>query len=105
MESLTDVAAQLYVNSSQRQALLNALREDDVVSNFEFEVVRADGRTMWVRESVRAIRDEGGALLYLEGTVEDVSDLWWGEQRRRLQSALAHVLGDATTSRRRARKS
>jgi PAS domain S-box-containing protein len=97
MESLTDVATQLYVDPSQRRALLEALREDDVVSNFEFEVLRADGRTMWVRENVRAVRDERGVLLYLEGTVEDVSNLWWGEQRRRLQYALARVLGDATT--------
>jgi len=97
MESLTDVATQLYVDRSQRQALLDALRQDEVVSNFEFEVIRADGRTIWVRENVHAIRDERGQLLYLEGTVEDVSDLWWGEQRRRLQYATARVLGDAET--------
>ncbi len=97
MESLTDVATQLYVDPSQRQALLDALRQDAVVSNFEFEVLRADGRTIWVRENVHAVRDDRGQLLYLEGTVEDVSDLWWGEQRRRLQYALARVLGDAAT--------
>jgi len=97
MESLTDVAAQLYVDPSQRRALLEALRHEDVVSNFEFEVLRADGRTMWVRENVHAIRDEDGNLLYLEGTVEDVSDLWWGEQRRRLQYAMSRVFGDAPT--------
>ncbi len=97
MESLTDVATQLYVDPSQRQALLAALQNEAVVSNFEFEVIRADGRTIWVRENVHAIRDESGQLLYLEGTVEDVSDLWWGEQRRRLQYALSRVLGDAAT--------
>jgi len=97
MESLTDVATQLYVDPSQRQALLDALRYDDVVSNFEFEVVRLDGRTMWVRENVHAVRDENGTLLYLEGTVEDVSGLWWGEQRRRLHYATARVLGDVKT--------
>jgi PAS domain S-box-containing protein len=97
MESLTDVATQLYVDPSQRQALLEALRHDDVVSNFELEVVRADGRTMWVRENVHAVRDERGELLYLEGTVEDVSGLWWGEQRRRLHYATAAVMGDAAT--------
>ncbi|TCO84385.1 PAS domain S-box-containing protein [Chthoniobacter flavus] len=97
IEKVTDVAAQLYVDSTQRQALLDALRVEDTVSNFEFEVVRADGRLIWVRENVRAIRDEKGGLRYLEGTVEDVSDVWWGEQRRRLQYALARVLGDSAT--------
>jgi PAS domain S-box-containing protein len=95
MEALSDVATQLYVDPNQRSALLTALQQDDVVSNFEFEIVRADGRTMWVRENVHAVRDEEGRLQYLEGTVEDVSLLWWGEQRRRLQYAMARVVADA----------
>ena len=97
MATLTDVAAQLYVDPAQREALLAALRTEDVVSNLEFEVVRADGRTLWVRENVHAVRDAGGALLYLEGTVEDVSALWWGEQRRRLQYGMARVIADAAS--------
>jgi len=97
IEKVTDVAKQLYVDQSQRQALLEALKTEDVVSNFEFEVMRADGRLIWVRENVRAIRNESGHLRCLEGTVEDVSDVWWGEQRRRLQYSLARVLGDSAT--------
>jgi PAS domain S-box-containing protein len=81
IERLSDIGSQLYVDPSQREALLRALQKEDVVSNFEFEAVRADGRMMWLRENVRAVRDEKGNLLYLEGTVEDVSDRWWGEQR------------------------
>ena len=95
MAALTDVATQLYVNPAQREALLAALRTGDVVSNLEFEIIRADGRTLWVRENVHAVRDAKGALLYVEGTVEDVSALWWGEQRRRLQYAMARVIADA----------
>ncbi len=97
VQSLTDVATQLYVDPSQREALLEALRHEDVVSNFELEVVRADGRTMWVRENVHAVSDERGELLYLEGTVEDVSGLWWGEQRRRLNFATTSALAEAAT--------
>jgi PAS domain S-box-containing protein len=95
MELVTDVGRQLYLESTQRQALLDTLRTNDSVTNLEFEIVRADGRLIWVRESVRAMRDEQGALQYLEGTVEDVSDVWWGEQRRRLQYALGRVLADS----------
>ncbi|MEQ1860999.1 MAG: PAS domain S-box protein [Chthoniobacteraceae bacterium] len=94
---LTDIGTQLYVDHSQRAALLEALREEDVVSNFEFEVTRADGRTIWLRENVRAVRDEGGAIRYLEGTVEDISDRWWSEQRRRLQLATARALSESAT--------
>ena len=90
--SLGDIGSQLYVEPEQREALIKALQKDDIITNFEAEVVRADGRTIWIRENVHAIRDEVGELLYLEGTVEDISDRWWSEQRRRLQYATARVI-------------
>jgi len=97
LAGLSDIGTQLYVDPSQREALLEALREEDVVSNFEFEVTRADGRVIWLRENVRAVRDERGEIRYLEGTVEDISDRWWGEQRRRLQFATARALSESAT--------
>jgi PAS domain S-box-containing protein len=97
MEKLTDIGTQLYVDPGQREALLAALQAEDVVSNLEFEVVRADGRTIWLRENVRAVRDDSNRLLYLEGTVEDVSDHWCAEQRRRLQYATARVFNEAAS--------
>jgi two-component system cell cycle sensor histidine kinase/response regulator CckA len=95
MASLSDIGTQLQVELGRRDALLKALQEDHIVLNFEIEVVRADGRAMWIRENVRAVRDEAGKILYLEGTVEDVSDRWWSEQRRRLQYATARILEKA----------
>jgi len=97
IEGLKDIGTQLYVDASQRDALLEALKEEDVVSNFEFEVTRLDGRVIWLRENVRAIRDEQGQLCGLEGTVEDISDRWWSEQRRRLQFATARALSESAT--------
>ncbi len=35
---------------------------------------RRDGRTIYVRENARAIRDEAGNVLYYEGTVEDITE-------------------------------
>ena len=94
---LTDIPSQMYVEPAQRQTLLDALKQADVVSNFELEVIRADGRTIWVRENVRAVRDAAGQLLYLEGTLEDISSQWWSEQRRRLHYATARVLSEASS--------
>jgi PAS domain S-box-containing protein len=95
IDTLVDIGAQLYVEPEQREALILALQKDDVITNFEAEVVRADGRTIWIRENVHAVRDDAGKLLYLEGTVEDISDRWWSEQRRRLQYATARVIEKA----------
>jgi PAS domain S-box-containing protein len=44
-----------------------------------------DGRTITVRENARVVRDEAGAILYYEGTVEDVT------ARRRAERALAEA--------------
>ncbi|HEV7404537.1 MAG TPA: PAS domain S-box protein [Chthoniobacteraceae bacterium] len=92
MASLDDAPMQLYVEVGQREELLKALQEEGVVSNMETEVVRADGHAMWIRENVRAVKDDQGNLLYLEGTVVDISDRWWSEQRQKLQVATSHVL-------------
>jgi two-component system, cell cycle sensor histidine kinase and response regulator CckA len=97
LATLSDIGTQLYVDPVQRSGLMKALSQSDAVSNFEFEVVRADGRTIWLRENVHAVRDESGALRYFEGTVEDVTSQWWSEQRRRLQYATARVLGESAT--------
>ncbi len=97
MEKLTDISTQLYVEPAQRDALFEALRESDIVSNFELEIIRADGRTFWARENVRAVRDAAGNLRYMEGKVEDISSQWWSEQRRRLGYAAAHVLSEAAS--------
>ncbi len=95
IEKLTDIPSQMYVEPAQRQALLDALNEADVVSNYEVEVIRADGRTIRVRENVRAVRDTAGEILYLEGTIEDISAQWWSEQRLRLHYATAQILSEA----------
>ncbi|MEO8354270.1 MAG: PAS domain S-box protein, partial [Chthoniobacteraceae bacterium] len=97
IQHVPDIAKQLYVEQKQRSALLLALLEEDVISNFEFEVERADGRSIWLRENIRAVRDENRRVKYLEGTVEDISDRWWAEQRRRLQFATSRALNEAAT--------
>jgi two-component system, cell cycle sensor histidine kinase and response regulator CckA len=95
--NLSDISTQIHVAPGQRAALLNAFRENDSISDFELEVQRADGRLVWLSINVHAVRDEQRRLRYLEGTVEDVSDRWWAEQRRRLQYATARVLSEAAS--------
>ena len=97
MEDLPDIMGELQVDPIEKVSLLEAVEKKDQVSNFEFEVHRADGRAIWLRENVRAVRDDHGKVMYFEGTVEDVSDRWWSEQRRLLQYATARVLAEAAS--------
>jgi len=72
--SLNDIEHQLYVKSTSRHEFAELMQQQKRVTNFESEIYRADGSTIWISENARAVRDEKGKLLYYEGTVEDITE-------------------------------
>lgn len=70
---LTDIEDQLYVDPTRRDTFRSLMASDDVVTHFQSEIRRADGATIWVSETARAVRDNAGQLLYYEGTVTDAT--------------------------------
>jgi PAS domain S-box-containing protein len=72
--SVSDVSAQLYVNSDDRQRLIAALIRDGSVSGFETELYRKDKTQIRVALSVRAVRDKNRDILYLEGSLTDITE-------------------------------
>jgi PAS domain S-box-containing protein len=54
--------------------------DDAEVRSLEARWSRADGSPMFVRESVKSVRDEAGEILYFEGAVEDVTERKWAER-------------------------
>ncbi|MGB3266576.1 MAG: EAL domain-containing protein [Microcoleus sp.] len=72
--NIHNIDRQLYLDPSRRVEFLRAIEKHGCVSEFESQVYRADGTTIWVSENGRAVRDqEGDNLLYYEGTVEDIT--------------------------------
>jgi PAS domain S-box-containing protein len=66
--------AACYVSPTRRDeffALLEGGR--DHVTDFESEVRRLDGSTIWISENVRAVRDAAGRLLRVQGLVTDIT--------------------------------
>lgn len=82
IDSITDIALQVYVDPQRRQQFLEAMNEREGVSGFEALVYRKDGTTIWIAETGRAVRDEVGNILYYEGTVADITE------RKLMQEAL-----------------
>jgi PAS domain S-box-containing protein len=83
---------QLYLDPNRRNKFITLMQLYDKVSNFESQVYRSDGQPIWVSESVRAVRDPHGELLYYEGIVEDITD------RKRVEEQLLHnAFHDALT--------
>jgi PAS domain S-box-containing protein len=58
-----------YLRSEFRQTL----ERDGEVIGLESSRRRKDGSSFYARENATAVRDERGAILYIEGTVEDVT--------------------------------
>ncbi len=63
-----------YVSMSLRKEFEAILQEFGSVSGFESQIYRRDGATIWIRESINAVRDQQDEILFYVGTVEDISD-------------------------------
>lgn len=66
--------AQSYVDPSERERWLDVIGAAGVVYDFDVQLRRPDGTTVWVQDTARAIRDESGEILYFEGALIDVSE-------------------------------
>lgn len=64
----------VYVDSSKRELWLNQISEAGEVHDFDVELRRRDGDTVWVQDTARAVFDDEDRLLYCEGALVDVTD-------------------------------
>ena len=71
---LDDPARQLYAEPEPLAEFLRRAEIEGGVSVFETEFLHRDGRKIWVSQNARAVRDAAGALLHLEGTLEDITE-------------------------------
>jgi len=66
-------AQSLYVKPGRREEFQAACGARGQLSDFESEVQARDGRTIWISENARAVRDPQGNLRYYEGFVTDIT--------------------------------
>jgi PAS domain S-box-containing protein len=64
----------VYVDSTKRELWLNQISEAGEVHDFDVELKRRDGDTVWVQDTARAVYDDKGRLLYCEGALIDVTE-------------------------------
>lgn len=72
LNSVKDIANQIYVDASTRDKFLELCTKGPV-QEFEAEVHRKDGSIIWISENARPIFSNDGKVLYFEGTLEDIS--------------------------------
>jgi|GEM_PF-68145 len=85
MAGITNIDRQLYVDPTRRTELINALEQNDAVSNFEARIYRQDGSIIWTSQNARTVRDQDGQLLYYEGTVADITERKYAEEALRAE--------------------
>jgi two-component system, cell cycle sensor histidine kinase and response regulator CckA len=83
-----------------REAALAAYREaseSGELQECELRFVAADGRLIWLRNSVSPSVGRDGRVEGLRGVMIDVSELKWAQGRLRIQYAVTRTLADAET--------
>lgn len=100
MAAISDIAAQIYVHPEDRDRVKKLLTEKGRVEKFEIQSYRCDGEIIWISSNARVVRDTTGAILYYEGTAEDITErkraeLALQESQQQLADILA-LLPDAT---------
>ena len=94
LAELTDIKSQLYSNPHRRANFIATMTNVREISKFESQIYRLDGALIWIAENARSICDEGGNVLYYEGTVEDITD------RKQAESAMQFALEAAESANR-----
>jgi PAS domain S-box-containing protein len=79
---------------------VNGILNGDAVPPIEHRIVRRDGTTIWIRNTMVAYRDQQGQLIRYDGLVEDISarkqmeaHILWGQKMEslgRMAGAVAH---------------
>lgn len=72
----------LYVEPGVRQRLLREIDRNGVALDLEFQLRRYDGTHIWVKENAQAVTGPDGAVLFYEGSLEDVTE------RKQVEAAL-----------------
>ena len=65
----------LYANPDKRDQMIKELKEKNKLVNFELELKRKNGTTLWSLNNVKTFYDEKSNLLGTEGLIRDITEI------------------------------
>lgn len=90
--SIDNIGSQIFVDAEDRRRALHILQKTGILERFETRTYRKDGSVMWNVINSRAVRDEKGAIAYIEGLIEDITERKHAEdEKARLELQLVHA--------------
>lgn len=66
-------AAELFLDPQDRVREQSLFDDEHVVENYETQMRKRNGETIWVRDTCCAIRDENGDVAFYEGSLQDIT--------------------------------
>lgn len=87
VSTITDLAHQLYFQPQDRDVFVRTLKQKGEIFGFETQFKKKSGEVIWVMMSAKAIRDNNGETLYLQGFAVDITE------RKQAEAALRESEG------------
>jgi diguanylate cyclase (GGDEF)-like protein/PAS domain S-box-containing protein len=85
IEEVATIDRRAYADPERRDEFMRLMRETGIVTNFVSQARQRNDQLIWISENARTVRDDAGNPLFIEGTVEDVTE------SRRYQEQLEHI--------------
>ena len=76
-----NMAAEVYLNSAEREKFLFELTKNGDIQNFETELKRKDGSIWWASTNAHLLKDNNGHILGVEGITHDITDRKQAEEK------------------------
>jgi len=86
-------AADLHADPAARSVQQATLDREGVVHQYELQLRRRDGSTIWVEDNVIAVRNAEGRILYNEGSIQDITRRKANEEAIRQLAYHDHLTG------------
>lgn len=96
--NLADIQRQFYVDPNRRSEFIRLMNEEGSLVAFESQVYRKDQSILWVSEKAHPVRDNSGAVIYYEGSLEDITERRRTEAELRHHAALIRVLQEVAVA-------
>ena len=92
LSGVTDIQAQFFIDPGDRRHFRETLERDGIIENFECEIRRKNGDTVWVSENACCRRDEDGNITAYEGMIFDITARRQAEQKQEEAEAFLALL-------------
>jgi len=92
--SIENIAEQIYADNHNRKEIINQMRRDGKISNYEIELFCKDGSLITALLNMHIKRDSKGKELFIEGFISDITSLKENEKKLKESEQMLQELNE-----------